>query len=127
MTERGLEFTRPKLAGRDPIPQRIEWSPELRAVVDGLLRLKPQVRQYLVGRRDGKPYTLDGFQAKWQRVMRRAIEAGLALRFHFHDLRAKSASDAASDEEAAGRLGHADAALTRRVYRRLPRVAKPLK
>lgn len=127
MTDRGFEFMRPKTEHTDPAMQVIEWSPELRAVVDRLLRLKPQVRQYIVCRRDGHPYTLDGFQTQWQRVMRKAIEKGLAQRFRFHDLRAKSASDAESDQEAADRLNHADPALTRRVYRRLPRVAKPLK
>jgi integrase len=127
LTDRGIEFTRPKLAGRDPTPQLIEWSEQLRACVRDLLALRPQVRQYLVCNRRGRPYTLDGFQAQWQRVMRKAKKAGLAERFRFHDLRAKSASDAASDQDAADRLGHADATLTRRVYRRLPRVAKPLK
>ncbi len=127
LTDRGIEFTRPKLAGRDPTPQLIEWSEQLRACVRNLLNLRPQVRQYLVCNRRGRPYTLDGFQAQWQRVMRKAKAAGLVERFRFHDLRAKSASDAASDQDAADRLGHADPTFTRRVYRRLPRVAKPLK
>jgi len=37
----------------------------------------------------------------------------LGERFTFHDLRAKSASDSASDQDAADRLGHGDAKLTR--------------
>jgi integrase len=126
LTDRGVEFMRPKLARRDPELQVIEWSEDLRGTVRSLLSLRPQLRQFVVCNQQGQPYTLDGFQAQWQRVMRNAMKKGLTERFHFHDLRAKSASDAASDQEAADRLGHGDAALTRRVYRRLPRVAKPL-
>lgn len=59
--------------------------------------------------------------------MRRALKKGLAERFTFHDLRAKSASDSDSDQEAADRLGHGDVRITRRVYRRLPKRAKPLR
>ena len=51
----------------------------------------------------------------------------LAERFTFHDLRAKSASDSASDQDAADRLGHGDVKLTRDTYRRLPRRAAALK
>ncbi len=58
--------------------------------------------------------------------MRRYADGG-GQTFHFHDLRAKSASDADSDQEAADRLGHGDARLTRKVYRRLPAVSQPLK
>jgi len=50
----------------------------------------------------------------------------LAERFTFHDLRAKSASDSASDQDAADRLGHGDVKLTRDTYRRLPRRAAAL-
>ncbi len=126
LTDRGIEFVRPKLAARDPDVQVIEWSEDLRAAVRSLQAIRPQVRQFLVCNRSGRQYTLDGFQAQWQRVMRKAVKRGLVERFHFHDLRAKSASDAKSDQEAADRLNHSDPAMTRRVYRRLPRVAKPL-
>lgn len=88
LTDRGVEFSRPKLAGRDPEVQVIEWSDRLRAVVRDALALRPQVRQFVVCNQHGQPYTLDGFQAQWQRVMRQALKAGLAERFHFHDLRA---------------------------------------
>lgn len=105
----------------------IEWNDELRLTVDNLFRLSPRVRQYLICRRDGKRYTADGFGSMWQRLMSKALENGLAERFTFNDLRAKSASDAGSDEEAAARLNHTDAKITRRVYRRLPRRAMALR
>ena len=65
----------------------------------------PHLRRYLICNRKGQPYSLNGFQSQWQRVMRKAMQKGLAERFHFHDLRAKSASDDATDQGAADRLG----------------------
>ena len=53
----------------------------------------------MIANRKGKPYTRDGFQCQWQRVMKRAFPAK-ADRFTFHDIRAKNLSDAASLEEA---------------------------
>jgi integrase len=97
--------------------QLIEWNDELQLTVDGLKR----ERQALICNRKGKPYSLNGFQSQWQRVMRSAMTKGLTERFTFHDLRAKSASDDATDQGAADRLGHGDVKLTQRVYRRLPR------
>ena len=105
----------------------IEWNDELRATVDALWRMQPRVRQYLICRRDGKRYTADGFGAMWQRTMEKALKNGLKQRFTFNDIRAKSASDAGSDEEASARLGHNDSRITKRVYRRLPRRAIALR
>lgn len=51
----------------------------------------------------------------------------LKERFTFHDLRAKSLSDAKSLEEAQARGGHADSKITQRAYRRLPKRAPALK
>jgi integrase len=48
-------------------------------------------------------------------------------KFTFHDIRAKSASDSASLQEASARLGHTSAAITDRVYMRVPYRVKPLK
>lgn len=116
VTEAGLEFVR----GKTNEHQVIEWNEALRATVQAILRERPQLRRVLICNRKGQPYTDNGFQAQWQRTMRKAKKAGIAG-FHFHDLRAKSASDGGSDQEAADRLGHGDVKLTRKVYRRLPR------
>jgi len=105
----------------------IEWNDELHATIDAAFRVPPRVRQYVICRRDGKRYTADGFGAMWQRLMDKAMENGLTERFTFNDLRAKSASDAKTDEEASARLNHTSVAITRRVYRRLPRRAPALK
>lgn len=113
--------------------QLIEWSDELRSVIEGIKRTPPQLRRTLICTQEGKPYTSYGFQTAWQRLMVKATSstpeqgAALAERFTFHDLRAKSLSDAKSLEEAQKRGGHSDSKLTQRVYRRLPIRSKPLK
>lgn len=122
LTDTGIVFERRKTGER----QEVEWNDELRGIVAAALREKPQVRRAVICTRDGKPYTLSGFQSAWQRLMAK-VERDGGPRFHFHDLRAKSASDADSDQEAADRLGHQDVALTRAVYRRLPRRARALR
>ena len=48
-------------------------------------------------------------------------------RFQERDLRAKVASDSDSLIEASERMGHADTAITQRVYRRKPVRIQPLK
>jgi hypothetical protein len=50
----------------------------------------------------------------------------LTERFQERDLRAKTASDSATLEEASERLAHASTAITKRVYRRKPTKVKPL-
>lgn len=122
LTDEGIEFER----GKTGKLQLIEWNDELRAVIASLLRLRPQVRRALICNRKGQPYSANGFQSQWQRLMRNCKKAGLTDHFHFHDLRAKSASDSDDDQSAADRLGHSDVKLTQRVYRRLPRRAKAL-
>lgn len=122
ITSEGIEFTRRKTGER----QLIRWNDDLRETVDAILREPPRLRAALICTRNGRPYTADGFKTLWHRTMEAAVAQGIE-RFHFHDLRAKSASDADSDQAAADRLGHQSAALTRRVYRRLPRQAEPAK
>lgn len=111
----GLEFDR----GKTDKPQLIEGE-DLVTILQAALRERPQLRRFVICRRDGKAFAPNGFQTAWQRLMTKAMKAGLKTRFHFHDLRAKSGSDAASDKEAQDRLGHADDRVTKRHYRRLP-------
>lgn len=127
ITDEGLCFERSKTHRDDQLPkmQLIEWNDELRLTIEAIKRERPQLRRALICNRRGQPYSANGFQSQWQRVMKRAKAKGLPL-FHFHDLRGKSASDAESDQEAADRLGHEDVKFTRKVYRRLPRRATAL-
>jgi len=83
--------------------------------------------------RQGKPYTdnqgrCNAFDSLWQRFMDKVMETtNVSERFQERDLRAKVASDSDSLVEASERLGHADTAITQRVYRRKPVRIQPLK
>lgn len=127
LTDEGIAFERGKTFGRTGERQLIEWNEELRLTVNAILRERPQLRRALICNRKGQPYSANGFQSQWQRLMRKAIKAGLTERFHFHDLRAKSGSDAPTEQEASDRLGHGDLRTTRKFYRRLPRRAPALR
>ena len=113
----------------------IEWTDELRKVVDRAKALKPQIPgDYLLRKRNGRPYTARGFSTIWQRLMSKATKPGkggappaLAERFTFHDLRAKCASDIKGLEDAATLLGHASSQTTKSVYRRKMPRATPLR
>jgi integrase len=103
----------------------IEWSQDLRAIVERCKRLAPQVPgDYLIRTRKGKPYTAHGFSAIWQRLMQKHVRQG-GVRFSFHDLRSVSADGAATAEEAQARLGHASVETTKRHYLRGLTRAKP--
>lgn len=123
ITEDGILFVRRKTKKL----QLVEWNDELRATIAALLKERPQLRRALICNRKGQPYSANGFQSQWQRLMRKCKKDGLVEHFHFHDLRAKSASDADSDQEATDRLGHADGRVTKKVYRRLPQRSKALR
>lgn len=125
ITDDGLRFER----GKTGTDQLIEWNDDLRAVIDALKREPPQLRRFLVcsvkGKGKGGPLSLDGFQTAWQRLMDKVQAAGREP-FAFHNLRGKSGSDAASDEEAQHRLGHKSVETTRKHYRHLPVHGRPL-
>ncbi len=107
----------------------IGWTDELRAVVTRAKKLPPHVRSPIISTRHGKPYSIDGFNSIWYRHMQKAVkdpENPLKASFQFRDLRAKSASDD-TPERATARLGHSDPGLTERIYRRAPRIVRPLR
>jgi integrase len=114
----------------------IEWDDagELRTVVDAILRLPPRRigDAHVFVTRQGKPYiredgSANAFDSLWQRFMHRALaRTELTVPFQERDLRAKTASDSATLEEASERLAHASTAITKRVYRRKPTKVKPL-
>lgn len=123
LTDEGIVFQQSK-TGAGVL---IEWSPDLRAIIDRAKRLAPQIPgDYLIRTRRGKPYTAEGFSAIWQRAMAKHVKAG-GQRFSFHDLRSVSADGAATAEEAQARLGHASVATTKRHYLRGLTRAKPRK
>lgn len=121
LTDEGIVF----LNTKGQVLQMIEWSADLRGIVEQLKALPPQLGpgQYLLRTREGTGYTGDGFSANWQRLMAKHVEAG-GERFRFHDLRSVAA-EAGTLEEARARLGHASAQTTQRYYRRGVERAKP--
>lgn len=102
----------------------VEWSKDLRMVIARARQIEPR-GDTVIATTEGKQYTTHAFQSLWQRTRARALEDGLKEPFPFNDLRAKSASDDAL-LAASERLGHADAKITQRVYRRAPSKVKPL-
>lgn len=82
--------------------------------------------------REGKCYynedrgRASGFLSVWQRSMRKALETTkLQESFTEHDLRAKVGSDVESDIDAQKLLAHANAATTRKHYRRKGAILLP--
>ena len=115
----------------------IEWDPEgeMKALIDEILKIPPRGigDAPLFATRQGKPYIdpegrCNAFDSLWQRFMAKVMEkTGVNERFQERDLRAKVASESGSLAEASERLGHADTAITQRVYRRKPVRVQPLK
>jgi hypothetical protein len=78
------------------------------------------IRKTLVCNLQGKPFTESGFRSNWHRLMQAGLkgrkktngavdfEPVIKEAFTFHDLRAKSGSDAADVQEANGPLAHDD-------------------
>ena len=121
LTDEGIVFRQSK-TGAGVL---IEWSDSLRSIVDRAKQLPPQIpAEYLIRKRNGRPYTARGFSAIWQRLMTKHVKAG-GQHFSFHDLRSVSADGAATAEEAQARLGHANVETTRRHYLRGLTRAKP--
>ena len=111
----------------------IEWSDELHRAIDEAKAVRPRdIAPWLFCTRRGEAYfkpdgSANAFDSLWQRFMGKALgETELKERFQERDLRAKTASDMPL-ELATALLGHADAGITKRVYRRRPDVVKPLK
>lgn len=75
-----------------------EWTPDLRAAVDGIYSLNSGVRCLAFfpvsrGERRGTPISQRGFKSLWQRAMNSYVAEG-CMRFTEHDLRGKVATDA---------------------------------
>jgi integrase len=106
----------------------IEWTPELRSVIDRAKLMKPHVRKPIIATRSGKAFTGSGFATLWRRAMLTAYpKAHEVERYTFNDLRSKSASDTVELSEASARLGHTSTAVTKRHYVRKPSRVKPLR
>jgi integrase len=127
VTADGLLSQRPGKRTK-PLLFEVEKGGELEAVLERAKKLEPRVRGALLCTGKGKFYSADGFEANWQRLMKKAIaRKAIAERFTFNDIRAKSATDTGDDVAASARLGHSSVELTKRVYIRKPAKVQPLK
>lgn len=105
----------------------IRWTPTLRKIIREAKGTSPDIpRDYVLRTGSGWPYTGAGFSAIWQRLMVKFVGRG-GVRFTFHDLRAKAASDHESLEEAQALLGHASPETTKGTYKRNLVKARPVK
>jgi integrase len=107
------------------------WTPERRAAVEAALNARPiDIAPWLFCTSTGDCYvsqedtSASGFESVWQRFMERVVKETKVARFKERDIRAKVGSDAETVEEAQQMLGHADAGVTRRHYRRKPEIIK---
>lgn len=133
LTDEGIQIARSKVAGTSGKRTLYLWTPELKQAVDDAIAVRPAISPYLFCNRDGKGYydpatgRYDGWDSLWGRFLDRVLkETKVKERFTAHDLRAKAASDATSEEEARKLLSHASTETTRRIYRRKAERVMPL-
>lgn len=124
LTENGVPVTQNKTGKK----QIFEWTPALKEAIQSAKQHPRHADSliYIIANERGQQYTSEGFKCNWQRLMNKALEAGVINeRFTFHDLRAKAGSDA--EDNAQKLLGHASATTTKRVYERKPSMVKPIR
>lgn len=109
ITDEGIWIKQSKTGSR----QLYEWTNGLSDVVARAKSLKRPIRGlYLFCTRQGQPYSDTGFKAMWNRVQVKWAESG-GERFTFHDIRAKSLTDAKRlGLDAQSLAGHSSSAMT---------------
>lgn len=121
-SDSGLTVMHNKTRSKTRKAMHYPWSEGIRIACELAARKVVALDGHWLTRRDGKPYTSDGFRSMWDRAMKKAMRADPALEsFHFHDLRAKAGTDGTDP----GLLGHLDPRTFSRVYDRKPRTVKP--
>ena len=133
LKEDGIHVTPRKTAHSSGKKLIIEWSDELRALIEEITRLRKKIYSiWLFHTNKGQPYikpdaSANGFDSIWGRFMDKVLtRTSVTERFTEHDLRAKVASDTES-EHARQLLGHSNIEITERIYRRKAELVKPLK
>lgn len=80
--------------GKGSEDETTTWTPALREAVQAARAINRDViSPWLLHDSSGKPIKAAAFDTAWQRLMGRAMEAGLKDRFTFHDLKAKGVTD----------------------------------
>ena len=121
----GIEFPARKGGAR----VLVQWSDELRSVVDASLAMPCKAPPlYVVHTSQNGPYTAGGFKAGWRDCMAAWVAQG-GEAFTFHDLRSAAATDMIGQGRKASELtGHRLESTVAKVYdRRVMRIAKPVR
>jgi integrase len=126
ITEQGLEMPVGKRKkGNAQKFKVIEWSPELRAVIDGALKLQRTTSMYVFGNSSGQTYTRSGWSTNLRRLMeharKKAENEGIEFaRFTLKDMRPAAVTDRldAGDEAITNATGHSSDRMVRQVYDR---------
>jgi len=121
--------------GRAPKSKLIEWSTELRAVIEEALSLQRTTSLYVFGNSDGQPYTISGWNTNLRRLMehtrKKAEVEGIEFtRFTLKDMRPAAVTDRVDDgdETITNATGHSSDRMVRQVYdRRKTKKAKATK
>lgn len=100
----------------------IEWSPDLRAVIDEALKLQRTTSMYVFGNSDGQPYTTSGWNTNLRRPMeharKKAEKEGIEFaRFTLKDMRPAAVTDG-GDKDITNATGHSSDRMVRQVYDR---------
>lgn len=126
ITAAGMEMAVGKRKkGRAEKFKLIEWSTELRAVIDEALTLQRTTSLYVFGNSDGQPYTISGFNTNLRRLMAhtatKAEKDGIPfMRFTLKDMRPAAVTDRveAGDETIMNATGHSSDRMVKQVYDR---------
>jgi integrase len=133
LKEDGIHIQRNKTKESSGKRTIYSWIPELRSTIESAKAVRPVSSSFLFCNRKGEGYINEktgachGWDSMWQRFVDRALkETRIQERFHEHDIRAKTASDADSLDHARALLSHTDPRTTQAIYRRRPEVVQPL-
>jgi integrase len=103
----------------------IEWSIELRAVIDEALKLQRTSSLWVFGNSNGQPYTTSGWNTNLRRLMEHARkraeeEGGEFARFTQKDMRPAAVTDRVEkgDDAITNASGHSGDRMVRQVYDR---------
>ncbi|ALP62795.1 site-specific integrase [Paraburkholderia caribensis] len=120
-------------AGQIQKEKLVQWSPELRAVIDEALSIQRTKSLYVFGNTSGQSYTRSGWNSNWARLMKYCEEAaqkrGLKFeRFTLADMRPTAVTDRKEegDDRIIDATGHSDERMVNLVYdRRKLRKVRP--
>lgn len=126
LTDEGIKIEQKKTGSK----LIIQWSDELRDCVEKIKKMPRSIiySMTLFCNKKGGTLTYDGFSTQWHKTIKKALADGLIKEsFTFHDIRAKSSSDAQNRQAASELLGHSSLQMTEKVYIRNFKKVRPIR